>query len=90
MDMDQGASKLGSGLQRARRVHKPVAEERSFSRRSADRNRQDPTVPGMYEFEVVTGNAAYREGERFYLTPAQAQRVYFLGKSAGAGQFGNS
>ncbi len=45
---------------------------------------------GMYEFEVVTGNAAYREGERFYLTPAQAQRAYFLGKSAGAGQFGNS
>jgi hypothetical protein len=33
---------------------------------------------GMYEFEVVTGNAAYREGERFYLTPAQAQRVYLL------------
>ena len=26
---------------------------------------------GMYEFEVVTGNAAYREGERFYLTPAK-------------------
>jgi hypothetical protein len=33
---------------------------------------------GMYEFEVVTGNAAYREGERFYLTPAQARRVYLL------------
>jgi hypothetical protein len=32
---------------------------------------------GMYEFEVVRGNAAYKEGERFYLTPAQAQRVYF-------------
>jgi hypothetical protein len=32
----------------------------------------------MYEFEVLTGNAAYREGERFYLTPAQAQRVYLL------------
>lgn len=30
----------------------------------------------MYEFEVVSGNAAYREGERFYLTPAQAQRAY--------------
>src|SRR5450631_4747833 len=33
---------------------------------------------GMYQFEVVTGNAAYREGERFYLTPVQAQRVYLL------------
>jgi len=33
---------------------------------------------GMYEFEVVTGNAAYREGERFYLTAAQAERVYLL------------
>jgi hypothetical protein len=32
---------------------------------------------GVYEFEVVTGNAAYREGERFYLTPAQAARAYF-------------
>jgi hypothetical protein len=31
---------------------------------------------GLYEFEVVKGNAAYREGERFYLTPAQAQRAY--------------
>lgn len=30
----------------------------------------------MYEFEVVAGNAAYREGERFYLTAAQAQRAY--------------
>lgn len=31
---------------------------------------------GLYEFEVVSGNAAYREGERFYLTPTQAQRAY--------------
>lgn len=31
---------------------------------------------GLCEFEVVSGNAAYREGERFYLTPAQAQRAY--------------
>ncbi len=35
---------------------------------------------GVYEFEVVTGNAAYREGERFYLTPAQAARAYFSGR----------
>jgi len=31
----------------------------------------------LFEFEVVTGNASYKEGERFYLTPAQARRVYF-------------
>lgn len=30
----------------------------------------------LYEFEVLTGNACYREGERFYLTPAQARRAY--------------
>jgi hypothetical protein len=30
----------------------------------------------MYEFEVLTGNAAYRAGERFYLTADQAQRAY--------------
>lgn len=35
-----------------------------------------PPQAGLYEFEVVSGNAAYREGERFYLTPAQAQRAY--------------
>lgn len=35
---------------------------------------------GAYEFEVVTGNASYREGERFFLTPAQAERVYFSGR----------
>jgi hypothetical protein len=28
------------------------------------------------EFEVVSGNAAYREGERFYLTQAKARRAY--------------
>jgi hypothetical protein len=38
----------------------------------------DPPDPNdLYEFEVVTGNASYMEGERFYLTPAQAQRAYF-------------
>lgn len=30
----------------------------------------------LCEFEVVSGNAAYREGERFYLTPANAQKAY--------------
>ncbi|PWB94578.1 hypothetical protein [Methylosinus sporium] len=28
------------------------------------------------EFEVVSGNAAYRAGERFYLTQAKARRAY--------------
>jgi hypothetical protein len=32
------------------------------------------------EFEVVKGNAAYRQGERFYLTPAQAESAYFSGR----------
>jgi hypothetical protein len=36
-----------------------------------------PSRDRVYEFEVVTGNAAWREGERFYLTPAQAERAYF-------------
>jgi hypothetical protein len=31
---------------------------------------------GLVEFEVVSGNAAYREGERFFLTPAKARRAY--------------
>ncbi len=31
----------------------------------------------LYEFEVVTATAAYNKGERFYLTPAQAERAYF-------------
>jgi hypothetical protein len=47
----------------------------------------DPSSVGMYEFEVVTGNAAYREGERFYLTPSQAQRVYFVARQQGAELF---
>jgi hypothetical protein len=35
-----------------------------------------PSGDGLCEFEVVRGNAAYREGERFYLTAAKAQRAY--------------
>jgi hypothetical protein len=36
----------------------------------------------MVEFEVVTGNAAYREGERFYLTAAQAKYAYSFDRQA--------
>ena len=47
--------------------------------RQSDRLLQslDGLLDGLYEFEVVTGNAAYKEGERFYLTAAQAKRAYF-------------
>jgi hypothetical protein len=30
----------------------------------------------LVEFEVVSGNAAYREGERFFLSPAKARKAY--------------
>ena len=30
----------------------------------------------LCEFEVLTGNAAYQKGERFYLTQAQARQAY--------------
>ena len=30
----------------------------------------------LVEFEVVTGNASYCEGEHFYLTAEQARRAY--------------
>jgi hypothetical protein len=42
----------------------------------AETDRAPEPSNGMYEFEVVTGNASYREGERFYLTHGEAQRVY--------------
>ena len=32
--------------------------------------------PNFVEFEVVVGNASYREGEHFYLTAEQARRAY--------------
>lgn len=37
---------------------------------------QEAGAPIFCEFEVVSGNAAYREGERFYLTRAKARRAY--------------
>lgn len=30
----------------------------------------------LVEFEVVSGNAAFREGERFYLSAAEARKAY--------------
>jgi len=38
---------------------------------------------GLCEFEVVSGNAAYKQGEHFYLTQAQARRAYLAGRRAG-------
>ncbi len=34
----------------------------------------------LVEFEVVVGNASYREGEHFYLTAEQARRAYHFPK----------
>lgn len=39
-------------------------------------------VAGLWEFEVVTGNAAYKTGEHFYLTQAQADRAYRPGRAS--------
>ncbi len=50
-----------------------------LGRESSHQSARSPSF-GVYEFEVVTGNASYREGERFYLTPAQAERAYFAGR----------
>ena len=78
MDMDQGASNWVRDFreQGAPTCHLPKSV-RFLGEVPAAETRQDPCA-AMYEFEVVTGNAAYREGERFYLTPAQAQRVYLI------------
>ena len=75
MMFDRGAGALefierGAPLRRlpksVRMLGKSAVEAGSAPERSAP----------MYEFEVVTGNAAYRAGERFYLTAGQAQRAY--------------
>ncbi len=44
------------------------------------RDENAPLAADMYEFEVIAENAAYKRGERFYLTPAQAKRAYFSGR----------
>jgi hypothetical protein len=36
--------------------------------------------PNFVEFEVVVGNASYREGEHFYLSAEQARRAYSFPK----------
>ena len=55
---------------------------RSVVLRGAPSARDDAPRPAteMYEFEVIAENAAYRKGERFYLTPSQAKRAYFANR----------
>lgn len=53
---------------------------RSVLLRGSPSSREDGArrpAADMYEFEVIAENAAYRKGERFYLTPSQAKRAYF-------------
>jgi hypothetical protein len=79
MDMDQGAKNWVRDFreQGAPLSHLPKSV-RFLGEVPARTACREDQVAAMYEFEVVTGNAAYREGERFYLTPAQAQRVYLV------------
>ncbi len=75
MERDGGAGtrefrEQGASL---RRLPKSV---RFLGKWPADADCAPDRSSGMYEFEVVTGNAAYQEGERFYLTHGEAQRVY--------------
>lgn len=48
--------------------------------RTAPTDFSAPPGCDFYEFEVVRANAAYHQGERFYLTPTQAERAYFSGR----------
>lgn len=47
-----------------------------LGKQPAERSGASERGGAIYEFEVVTGNAAYRAGERFFLTAGQAQRAY--------------
>ena len=49
---------------------------RMLGKQPAERSGASERGGAIYEFEVVTGNAAYRAGERFFLTAGQAQRAY--------------
>ena len=77
MDMDQGARNWVRDFKEQGAPIGHLPKSVRFLGEVPAETRQDPFA-AMYEFEVVTGNAAYREGERFYLTPAQAQRVYLV------------
>lgn len=55
---------------------------RLLGKRSIAPDRASQCSAAMYEFEVVTGNASYRAGERFFLTAGEAQRVYCVAGSA--------
>lgn len=76
MRIDTGIGRGGAVLRRS--DHAPGLPKRVRLRGggAAAEGSSSPQT-GDYEFEVVTGSAAWREGERFYLTAAQALRAYF-------------
>ena len=65
----------GASLRRLPKSVRFLGEWRPEADRSAELSAGEFSA-GMYEFEVVKGNAAYRAGERFFLTPGEAHRVY--------------
>ncbi len=79
--MSIGNGVLELSKQGARWGHLPKSV-RLRSNPSAQNNIARQPAIGMFEFEVVAENAAYRKGERFYLTPAQAESAYFSGRRA--------
>jgi hypothetical protein len=86
MDIDEGAGAWeikedGSSLRRLPKSVRFLGELRPDADRSAEFSGGEFSA-GMYEFEVVKGNAAYRAGERFYLTPGEAHRIYRAAEKA--------
>ncbi|HMK88384.1 MAG TPA: hypothetical protein VK446_01940 [Methylocystis sp.] len=53
-----------------------AATQRLLPKRARRLGREPDTDADLCEFEVVAGNAAYQQGERFYLTRAQARNAY--------------
>ncbi len=78
MRFDEGAGNGGPEIweRRARSTGLPKSV-RILGEGSGEKGSTFPKAGDMVEFEVVKGNAAYREGERFFLTPAQAECAYF-------------
>jgi len=75
MMFDRGAGALEFSERGAPLCRLPKSV-RMLGKQPAEPGRAPERGAAMYEFEVVTGNAAYRAGERFYLTAAQARRAY--------------
>ena len=75
MMIERGAGALTLD-ERALSLNRLPKSVRMLGRQPAEQDRTPELGAPMYEFEVLTGNAAYRAGERFYLTAGQAQRAY--------------